>query len=256
MAAKHLYLVGTAGCGKSTLTNSFQLWLQNEGYDAITVNLDPGADTLAYAPDIDVRDWIKLDEVMSQQGLGPNGAQIAAADMLALNVRKLSQVLEGYNTDYVLIDTPGQVELFTFRQSSRVVVEELSGEAACLGYLFDPLLAKTPNGYVSSLMLASTVHFRMPVPMISLLSKADMLTDAEKEKIELWGHDYYALFNALLDESGEAQTQVSIEFLQALETVGAESSLTPVSSDTGEGMENIYALVQQIFEGGEDVESG
>ena len=119
-----------------------------------------------------------------------------------------------------------------------------------------PLLAKTPNGYVSSLMLASTVHFRMPVPMISLLSKADMLTDAEKEKIELWGHDYYALFNALLDESGEAQTQVSIEFLQALETVGAESSLTPVSSDTGEGMENIYALVQQIFEGGEDVESG
>ena len=166
------------------------------------------------------------------------------------------EVLEGYNTDYVLIDTPGQVELFTFRQSSRVVVEELSGEAACLGYLFDPLLAKTPNGYVSSLMLASTVHFRMPVPMISLLSKADMLTDAEKEKIELWGHDYYALFNALLDESGEAQTQVSIEFLQALETVGADSSLTPVSSDTGEGMENIYALVQQIFEGGEDVESG
>ncbi len=255
MAAKHLYFVGTAGCGKSTLTNALQLWLQNEGYDAITVNLDPGADTLFYAPDVDVRDWIKLDEVMSQQGLGPNGAQVAAADMLALNIRELSQTVAGFDTDYVLIDTPGQVELFTFRQSSRVVVEELSGEAACIAYLFDPLLAKTPNGYISSLMLASTVHFRLPVPMIPLLAKVDMLTEADREKIALWNQDYYALFNALLDESKEAQTQVSMEFLQALETVGVPKNLLPVSADSNEGIEDIYATVQQIFEGGEDVES-
>jgi len=255
MAAKHLYFVGTAGCGKSTLTNAFQVWLQNEGYDAITVNLDPGADTLFYAPDVDVRDWVKLDEVMSEQGLGPNGAQVAAADMLALNIRELSQTVAGFDTDYVLIDTPGQVELFTFRQSSRVVVDELSGEAACLAYLFDPLLAKTPNGYVSSMMLAATVHFRLPVPMISLLAKVDVLTDPDRERIALWNQDYYALFNSLLDESSEAQTQMSIEFLQALETVGVGRNLLPVSADSSEGLEDVYAIVQQLFEGGEDIES-
>ena len=117
MPAKHLYFVGTAGSGKSTLTNAFQLWLNNQGYDAITVNLDPGVDSLNYAPDVDVRDWIKLSEIMAEYGLGPNGAQVAAADMMALNVREISQVVSGYNTDYVLIDTPGQIELFTFRQS-------------------------------------------------------------------------------------------------------------------------------------------
>jgi GTPase SAR1 family protein len=254
MAAKHVYFVGTAGCGKSTITNAFQLWLQNQGYDGITVNLDPGAGTLLYAPDVDVRDWIKIEEVMAEQGLGPNGAQVAAADMLALNIREIAQVVEGFDTDYVLIDTPGQVELFTFRQSSRVVVEELSGEAASICYLFDPLLAKTPNGYVSSLMLASTVHFRMPVPLIPLLSKSDLLSEGDMERILLWGQDYYALFNALLDESIEAQTQVSIEFLQALESIGAGGSLIPVSSETGAGLEDIYASVQQILEGGEDVE--
>ena len=253
MAAKHVYFVGTAGCGKSTLTNAFQLWLQNQGYDGITVNLDPGAGTLLYAPDVDVRDWIKIEEVMAEQGLGPNGAQVAAADMLALNIREIAQVIDGFDTDYVLIDTPGQVELFTFRQSSRVVVEQLSGEAAALCYLFDPMLARTPNGYVTSMMLASTVHFRLPVPMTSFLSKSDLLSEADVERIQLWGQDYYALFNALLDESVEAQTQVNVEFLQALESIGASGPVIPVSAETGSGLEDIYASVQMILEGGEDV---
>ncbi|MEM0344179.1 MAG: ATP/GTP-binding protein [Thermoplasmata archaeon] len=254
MPAKHVYFVGTAGCGKSTLTNAFQLWLSNQGYDSITVNLDPGAESLEYSPDVDVRDWVKLNEVMAEYGLGPNGAQVAAADMLALNIKEIADVVAGFDPDYVLVDTPGQLELFTFRQSSRVVVSELSGERAMMVYLFDPALARNPNGYVSSLMLAATVHFRLPVPMLSVLAKSDTLSDADKERIALWSKDYYALFSALLDESIDAQTQVSVEFLQALEGVGAGRPVVPVSSETGEGMEDIYSTAQLLFEGGEDIE--
>jgi hypothetical protein len=36
--------------------------------------------------------------------------------------------------------------------------------------------------------------------------------------------------------------------------VGAGRPVVPVSSDTGEGMEDIYATAQLIFEGGEDIE--
>jgi len=254
MPAKHVYFVGTAGSGKSTLTNAFQQWLNNEGHDAVTVNLDPGAESLIYAPDVDVRDWVKLNEIMAEYGLGPNGAQIAAADMIALNVKEISQVISGFETDYVLFDTPGQIELFTFRQSSKVVIDELSGERGMLAFLFDPALAKTPNGYVSSLMLAATAHFRIPIPMISLLAKVDSLSELEREKVALWSKDYYALFSSLLDESVDAQTQISAEFLQALETVGAGRPVVPVSSDTREGLEDIYAVAQSVFEGGEDIE--
>lgn len=246
--------MGTAGCGKSTLTNAFQVWLNNQGYDAITVNLDPGAESLLYAPDVDVRDWVKLSEIMAEYGLGPNGAQIAAADMMALNIGEISQVIEGYDTDYVLIDTPGQIELFAFRQSSKIIVDGLSGDRSMLAFLFDPAVAKTANGYVSSLLLAATVHFRLPMPMMSLLSKADTLSEADKEKVSLWSRDFYALFSSLLDESSEAQTQVSVEFLQGLETVGAGRPIMPVSSDTSEGLEDIYASAQMVFEGGEDIE--
>lgn len=254
MVSKNLFVVGTAGCGKSTLTNAFHTWLSSQGYDAITVNLDPGADSLPYDPDVDIRDWIKLNDIMREYGLGPNGAQVAAADLMALNMKKVTEVVSKFVTDYVIIDTPGQLELFTFRQSSKVVVEELGGETAMIAFLFDPSLAKTASGYVSSLMLAATVHFRLPVPMMPILAKSDMLSEAEMEKISLWSRDYYALFSALLDESIDAQTQISMEFLQALETVGAGRPVVPVSSDTGFGIEDIYATAQQMFEGGEDIE--
>lgn len=253
MAPKNLYFVGTAGCGKSTLTYAFQLWMQGQGYDAITVNLDPGVENLMYNPDVDVRDWVEIREIMKEYGLGPNGAQIAAADMMALNIKEISEVISRFDTDYVLIDTPGQLELFTFRQSSKIIVEELGTEDSALAFLFDPPVARSPNGYVSSLMLAATVHFRLPIPMVLLMAKADMLNDAEREVIDSWSRDHYSLFSSLLDESIDAQTSVSVEFLQALESVGAMRSVVPVSADTSEGLEDIYAAVQTALQGGEDI---
>jgi len=254
LAAKSIYFTGTAGCGKSTLTSAFQLWLNNQGYDAITVNLDPGVDSLMYAPDVDIRDWIKLQEIMAEHGLGPNGAQIAAADMLALNIKEVADVISQFDSDYILIDTPGQVELFTFRQSSRHIVEALGLESSALAFLFDPAVIRMPNGYVSSLLLSTTVHFRLPLPTINIIAKADMLSDTDREKLQLWGEDYYALFNSLVDESVDSQTPVNVEFLQAMESVGANKPALFVSSDTGEGMEDIYAHCQAVFEGGEDID--
>ncbi|MBU1159319.1 MAG: ATP/GTP-binding protein [Candidatus Thermoplasmatota archaeon] len=253
LAPKNLLFIGTAGSGKSTLTYAFQLWMQNQGYDSITVNLDPGVEELMYSPDVDVRDWIELSEIMESHGLGPNGAQIAAADLMALNIKEITDVIDGFDTDYVLIDTPGQLELFAFRASSRLLVEALGIENSALAFLFDPALAKTPNGYVSSLMLSATVHFRLPVPMMSLMSKSDLLGDADRERLESWSRDYYSLFTSLMDESNDTQTVVSIEFLQALESIGLGRGVIPVSADSGEGLDDIYSMAQQMLEGGEDI---
>ena len=100
----YIYFIGTAGSGKSTLTYAFQQWTERLGIDAISVNLDPGVDRLLYSPDIDIRDWIVLDEVMDEYGLGPNGAQIACADMLAIKIREIKEIIDKFDADYVLID--------------------------------------------------------------------------------------------------------------------------------------------------------
>ena len=80
---KNVFFVGTAGSGKSTLVGAYKQWLDDAGVDAIIVKMDQGADTLPYEPDIDIREWISLDEVMQEYSLGPNGAQVVAADLMA-----------------------------------------------------------------------------------------------------------------------------------------------------------------------------
>lgn len=88
-----IYFIGTAGSGKSTLTATVKNWVEQRGLDTIIVNLDPGAESLPYTPDVDIRDWISLKEVMETNKLGPNGAQIACADMIALNTDEIKKVL-------------------------------------------------------------------------------------------------------------------------------------------------------------------
>src|SRR5437660_11274582 len=147
--ARNLYFLGTAGSGKSTMVYAFQLWMNSQGLDCVTVNLDPGAESLQYSPDLDVRDYVNLSEIMEEQDLGPNGAQVAAADMIAMNARELAEVLETFESSYILIDTPGQIELFTFRASGPVLLVVFRTAVSDFVYLHVPALVDVASVFVS-----------------------------------------------------------------------------------------------------------
>jgi len=249
-----VFFVGTAGSGKSSLVAAFKRWMENEGYSALAVNLDPGIEAPAYEPDVDVRDWVVLHEIMEQFGLGPNGAQVAAADMMAIQAPDIWRSVESMDADYVLYDAPGQLELFAFRASSRKLVEALGASRPMLAYLYDPMLVSTPNGLVSSMLLGATVHFRLDVPMVSLLSKVDVLKEDDRGRVAAWAADRWAVYNALTDGEITPSSTLSVEVLQAIESLGAIGALVQVSAATGEGLEDLYTAIQLVYAGGDDLE--
>lgn len=254
MPAVTLYVIGTAGSGKSTLVQAYGKWAEFERFDTVRVNLDPGAESLPYEPDVDIRDWINLQEVMEEYDLGPNGAQIMAADLIALNAKEVAAVLEGFRTDYFLVDTPGQMELFTFRESSRVVIDAFGRDTGFLIYLSDPVLSRQPSGLVSSLLLSATCQFRHALPFINVLSKADLLPEPDLERVLKWAGDPYALADALAEEGITPKAVLDTEFLKALESVGVYRQMFPVSAELPFGLEEIYSAVQTTMAGGEDLE--
>ncbi len=251
--ARNLYFIGTAGSGKSTMVYAFQLWLNSQGFDSVTVNLDPGAESLSYAPDVDVKDWVDLDKIMEEQGLGPNGAQVAAADLLALNAKEIADVLETFETAYFLIDTPGQIELFTFRNSGPAIIDAFGREDSAFVYLNDPSLVRTASGLISSVLLSATVQFRHALPFINVLSKSDILPETELEKVVKWSLDPVALYEGLFADAATPKTLLDVEFLQSMESIGVYRRLLPVSSELMFGFEEVYNQIQQVFEGGEDL---
>ena len=251
---RFVYFVGTAGSGKSTLVKSYRDWLGNNGIDCMTINLDPGVDMLPYDADIDIREWVALDEVMGEYNLGPNGAQIVAADLMAVNIRKITDLLDGVRTEYVLVDTPGQLELFAFRESSNVIVEAFGKEKSMVVYLSDPMLCKTSNGFVSNMVLSSLVEFRLQLPVINILTKADLMKDEDRDRMISWFENYDSLYDDLLDNDANPQTVVGMELFKAVESVGIFGQIRAVSAVENTGLEEIYSATQLEFFGGEDID--
>src|SRR5580658_7172052 len=250
-----IYFTGTAGAGKTSLVQAFRTHLKTAGYDATILNLDPGNESPELDPDVDIREWVRLPEVMQEHDLGPNGAQVAAADMIALKVFDVKQALSEFRTDYLLVDTPGQIELFAFREASRAIVDALSGERSTIAFLFDPALARTPNGFVSLLLLSATVEFRFRLPTMNVLTKTDILDAARLEEILGWGDEPGLLYDAVTRETATPDLQLSTELFRAMEAMAPLATLLPTSSRAGTGMDGVYRQLQMNFAGGEDLEA-
>jgi len=250
-----IYFIGTAGSGKSTLTYNFQHWMNLRELDAITVNLDPGAENLPYEPDVDIRDWISLEEIMDSYGLGPNGAQIACADMLALNISDLKKSIESFKTDYILMDTPGQLELFAFREAGKYIIKFLNPQRSIIAYVLDPALAKTASGFASQLILAISTNFRMGLSQINVLSKADMLKKEELKQIINWSEDTEALTDAISKEEASVYREMNEKIIDLIKEFKSHSRLFPTGKENFFGIEDIYTQIQIQFAGGEDLMS-
>lgn len=251
---RNILFAGTAGAGKSTLTASFQNWMSDNGHETVTVNLDPGADVLPYEPDLDIREWVKLEDVMKEYRLGPNGAQVAAADLLALNMDKICEPLLSMDADYALLDTPGQLELFAYRQSGNVIIDRLGNEETMLVFLTEPSLCRTPSGYISSTLLFASVSFRFETAALNVMSKADLISEQEVQRILEWSAQPEMLYDDLLNSSTQTLKNFSLETFRILQELEAYPHMIPVSSEDYEGMEELYSKAQDIFYGGEDLD--
>ncbi len=250
----NLFVVGPAGSGKSTFTAAFREWMIKNEYDTVVVNLDPGAEILPYTPDVDIRDIVDLNSIMNEYGLGPNGAQIVAADMIANFVEELKSEVDNYEADYIIYDTAGQIELFAFRAASKFIVDYLGEDRSMLAFLFDPSLAKTPSGFVSLLILSSSVYFRFYIPFINILSKVDIVEDKDLYNIAEWSKNWNSLYDALITENPSMRKELSIELFKALENIDVFRTLIPTSARMLYGYEDVYTALQLTFAGGEDIE--
>src|SRR5688572_32650372 len=114
---KAIFVTGTAGSGKSLLTSKLLQWYKDSGAFAASLNLDPGSAKLPYEPDVDVRSYVDIDALMDDYGLGPNGSLVMASDIIATKLDEIQTEIDELSPDYIIVDTPGQIELFAFRAS-------------------------------------------------------------------------------------------------------------------------------------------
>lgn len=250
---KAIFIIGTAGVGKSLLTSQILDYYSRNGAFVGTLNLDPGVENLPYTCDVDVRDYVDILSIMRQYDLGPNGALIMANDLIASKIEDLQHDIDNVNPDYLIVDTPGQIELFAYRTSGPFFVQNFTAEQKVALFLYDGVLMTTPTNFVSIALLSTSIKLRLNLSYVNVLTKIDLIQDKLREILK-WSADLKSLEDAIAKQStGENYTLVS-NILRSLNLGGFAQGLIPISNATGEGMVNLQTALSRILNLGEEVE--
>ena len=272
-----IIVVGMAGSGKTSLMR------QLHGHAAVakkrvySLNLDPAVlDEGSFEANIDVRDTVKYKEVMQTYKLGPNGAIMTSLNLFAAQfdqavafIEKRAGIKRGgmapkakaaaasssgdsnaddaaseEGLDYVFVDTPGQIEVFTWSASGTIITDTLASTLpTVLCYVVDTPRTTSPITFMSNMMYACSIMYKTRLPFIVVFNKIDVVSH---EFAQDWMTDFEAFQDALDEERDQgymssltrSMSLVLDEFYANLRTVG-------VSAATGQGMDEFFAAVEE-----------
>jgi len=249
---KAIFVTGTAGSGKSMLTSKILEYYQTNGVFASVLNLDPGVESLPYRPDVDVRDYVDIVQIMKQYDLGPNGSMIMANDLIASKIDDIQNEIHGVNPDYLIVDTPGQIELFAYRASGPFFIQNIDASEKTNIFLYDGTMIASPTNFISISLLATSIKLRLGLPTINVMTKADLIPD-KIDQVLKWSSDPISLEEELKTLEGETYS-FATDILRTLNIGEFAGDLIPISNLTGEGMVNLQATLSRIINLGEEVE--
>ncbi len=250
---KTIFISGTAGSGKSLLSSKLNEYYTKNGAFTAVLNLDPGVESLPYTCDIDVRDYVDIVSIMNQYDLGPNGALVMANDLIASKIDDIQNEVNRVNPDYLIVDTPGQIELFAYRSSGRFLVENITSEEKTSVFLFDGALITTPVNFVAIALLATSIRLRLNLPTINVVTKTDLIGSKIKDILQ-WSTSIRTLENAIANEADGETYSLTTNILRGLNLSGFAQGLIPISNVTGKGLVNLEGALSRILNLGEEVE--
>jgi GPN-loop GTPase len=201
-----MLITGLAGSGKTTFCDTYSRYLRSQGKSCYIVNLDPAVRSLPYESNLDIRDTIDYQSIMQDHKLGPNGAILSCFNIFVTKLDQVITLLQEKDSifDYVLIDTPGQMEIFTWSASGDILCQALRStfkdKLTCAYVMKDVVVTRVKDFDAKTLMAcnivqAISVECRMKIPML-LVSNTDFDKDCTKRlatlnvKTELDGESY------------------------------------------------------------------
>ncbi|KAI4661385.1 uncharacterized protein J4E79_005198 [Alternaria viburni] len=253
------------------------------------INLDPAVHRVPFTPNIDIRDSVNYKEVMKQFNLGPNGGILTSLNLFSTKIDQVIGLLEKRTqppapvkepeqstvefmtsggkdkqaapaqqpqVKHILVDTPGQIEVFVWSASGEILLSSLASTfPTVIAYIIDTPRTTSTSTFMSNMLYACSILYKTKLPMILVFNKTDA-QDAQFAKD--WMTDFEAFQTALRNEEeggsfggegmgggsgymGSLLNSMSLvleEFYKHLSVVG-------VSAMTGDGMDEFFKGVQE-----------
>lgn len=170
-------IIGAPGSGKSTFCKGMQDLLSTFKRKMCVINLDPINENEMYVANIDIKTFIDYRKLMKEYKLGPNAALLETFKQF--DIQKIIDILiNDYKDHYLLIDCPGQTELFVNSESFKEILKKFSNNDMRLTSvnLSDCIHCVDKWSFLSNILFALNSMLFVELPTINVLSKFDMFS--------------------------------------------------------------------------------
>ncbi|OIT23462.1 PREDICTED: GPN-loop GTPase 1-like [Nicotiana attenuata] len=242
-----IIVVGMAGSGKTTFLHRLVCHTMASNMRGYVLNLDPAVLTLPFGANIDIRDTVRYKEVMKQFNLGPNGGILTSLNLFATKFDEVISVIEkrADQLDYVLVDTPGQIEIFTWSASGAIITEAFASTfPTVVTYVVDTPRSESPATFMSNMLYACSILYKTRLPLVLAFNKTDV---ANHQFALEWMKDF-EVFHAALDADSSYTSTLTRSLSLALEEFYKNLRSVGVSAVSGAGMEDFFKAIEASAE--------
>lgn len=230
--------IGMAGSGKSTLMHQMCRQMVLRGKRIYSINLDPAVMKVEYPCAVDIRDNIKYKDVMKEFNLGPNGAIVTCLNLFATKFDQVLKFIEDKEDelDYVLIDTPGQIEVFSMSASGQIICDTLAvAYPTVVNYVIDIPKCARPVTFMSNMLYATSILYKTKVPFLVAFNKCDVI---DGQFLQRWMTDCSVFITDLSNDETTYLANLSRSMALSLQPFYENLLNATVSAITGQGFES------------------
>jgi hypothetical protein len=232
-----------AGAGKTVLMQRMNAHVHQHRIPSYIINLDPAVRKVPYGANVDIRDTVDYKEVMKQYKLGPNGGILTSLNLFATRFDQVMDLIDkrAAALQYVFVDTPGQIEIFTWSASGSIITESLaSAYRTQLLYVIDTPRCASPITFMSNMTYACSIMYRTKLPLVLVFNKTDVCSH---EQAVRWMRDPEAFDEALQREKSSYMSSLTRSMSLALDEFYRSIRAVGVSAVTGAGMDEFFEAI-------------
>jgi GTPase SAR1 family protein len=203
---------------------------------------------------------VSLADVMEELQLGPNGGLVYCLEYLLSNLDWLEEQLHDFDDDYLMIDCPGQIELYTHYPIMKDLVHALEriGYRLCIVYLLDSQFMEDTSKFFSGALTAMSAMVQLELPHINVFSKMDLVERADSPQVEARVERFLSVDPSLFLEKQESRPNLQFSRLNAslmtLFTEYSVMSFLPLNIKEEDSIDYILSSIEHAMQFGEDLE--